>query len=260
MRFAICWIAASIVVLLSHSASGRPGSRPATYADQAKTNKPKQSHHPSQPPATGFILRHRAKVGATIKYRLQADMDIQGQSAFFTSLLTEKTTDVAPGGLFTVETKTSQATVTMGGKTTDVQAKSTTRTTYRSDGEVVKIVSEPSDPATQRMANMQSMRFPPTRLKVGDSWKVHIQGDTKGSADANGVYKVEAREKVGKHDTYRIHVSMKETASTDPLGNEGTVWIDVSDGSAVKVDVTFTNAPIPQMGPTTMKMKLTREG
>src|SRR5579862_1472365 len=107
------------------------------------------------------------------------------------------------------------------------------------------------------MAHLQSLPFPATALKIGDTWSVDFKKDDKGSVDAKGTYKVEARETIGSHDTYKIHMTMKESIDTDPASSDTVAWIDVKDGTLVKASGTWTNAPIPNMGPMTMKVTMT---
>ena len=40
---------------------------------------------------------------------------------------------------------------------------------------------------------------------------------------------------------------------------DGYDWIDVTDGSLVKMEGSWTNYPVPMLGPTNMKVSLTRE-
>jgi hypothetical protein len=209
-----------------------------------------------------LILKHAAKVGDVAKYRLKSEMEAQGMPMTFNAVITDKITKVADNGDFTVESKMSEAKIDVGGNEMDIsgQTGGPTTTVFKLSGEVISVTSDTSDPNAYRMANLQSMRLPTTALKVGDTWTVDIKKDDKGAVDAKGSYKIEARETIGGHDTFRIHESLKESIDKDPASAEGTVWIDVKDGSLVKMLGTMTNAPIPQMGPTTMKMTLTREG
>jgi hypothetical protein len=210
----------------------------------------------------GITLKRSSKVGEISKYRLKAEMDYQGTPIVFSALVTEKVTKVADDGQYTIESGTSEGKVNMGGNEMDAggQGPGTSVTTFKSTGEVVSITADQSDPNMYRMANLQSLQFPGTVLKVGDSWNVAIKKDDHGSVDAKGSYKVEAQEKVGDYDTYRIHGTMKESIDKDPASVDATYWINVKDGTLVKLTGTWTNAPFPQIGAITAKLTLNREG
>ena len=210
----------------------------------------------------GIVIKRAPKVGEVSKYRLKAEMDMGGQPITFTGLIMEKVTKVADSGDYTVESNTSEAKVNVGGTEMDAsgQGDAKTTTTFKSTGEVVTVLSEMADPNIYRIANLNSLRFPATALKVGDKWDVAIKKDDKGSVEGKGSYKVEAREKIGEYDTYKITGSFKETTGDQPAGMDGTFWINVKDGTLVKMTGTMTNAPYPQVGPLTAKVTMTREG
>ena len=206
----------------------------------------------------GVVLKRSPKVGDLAKYRLKAEMDIQGQAAAVSALVTDKVTKVAENGDFTVESSTSETKVTIGGS--DIDAPDHTETTvFSGANEVISVTAEQEDPNLIRTANMQSLKFPDKPLKVGDSWTTEFKKNDKGAVDSKGSYSVEARETIDGYDTFRIKGSNKESVDQDPMSAEGTFWINVKDGSLVKVRGALKNWPIPGVGPTDMKMTLTRE-
>lgn len=204
----------------------------------------------------GNILKRVAKVGDVLKYRLKADLEANGQAATFTALITEKVTKVADNGDITTESTESEGKVKLGDTDMDQPGTGTETLVSSSLGKVLTITSEQPDP--YRMANLQSMQFPGKALKVGDSWETEVKKDDKGSIPAKGSYKIEAQEKVGDVDAFRIKGGIKETVGEQPAGIDGTYWISVKDGSLIKMSGTFTNAPTP-VGILTMKVSMTKE-
>jgi hypothetical protein len=208
------------------------------------------------------ILKHVAKAGDIAKFRMQADIEFQGNAVTFKGLVTEKITKVAEDGQYTVESSTSEGKVTYAGteKPTDGQGTAPSVTVYKSTGEIVSVTTEQSDPNFLRLANLQALRFSTNPVKIGDSWEFAIPKSEQGAVEAKGTCKLEAQEKVGLIETYRIHSVLKETGDKEPAGVDATYWIDIKDNSLVKMTATFTNAPFPApIGAVTAKVSITRE-
>jgi hypothetical protein len=208
------------------------------------------------------ILKRVAKTGDVAKFRMKADIDYQGSAVSFTGLITEKVTKVAEDGQYTIESATTEGKVNFAGAemATDAQGSSASTSVFKSNGEIVSIAAEQSDPNLLRLANLLSLRFSSNAVKVGDSWEIAIAKNEQGAVEAKGVCKLEAQEKVGERDTYRIHGTLKETIEKEPAAVDATYWVDVKDGSLVKLTGTWTNAPFPApIGAVTAKITMTRE-
>jgi hypothetical protein len=210
----------------------------------------------------GLILKRLAKVGDVAKFRMKGEMTYQGSPVIMSGLITEKITKVTADGQYTVASSTSENKVSFAGNEVPTQPGETglVETTFKSTGEVVSVISEVNDPNVYRMANLQSIRFPLTPVKVGSTWEVNIPKDDKGSVDAKGTFKVEAREKVGAFDTLRVHGTLKELIARNPASVDATYWVDVNNGTVVKLSGTWTNAPFPPpLDTATAKITITRE-
>lgn len=211
-----------------------------------------------------IVLKRLAKAGDVEKYRMKAETQLAGGTAVFTGLITEKIVKVADDGQYSMESTTTENAVTFNGKEMPGAAKTTADVatiTCKSNGEVVSVITDRSDPNIYRMANLQSLQFPATPLKIGDSWDINIKKDDRGSVDAKGTFKLEATEKVGTYDCYRIHGTVKELTGDTPASVEETCWISVKDGTIVKSQGTWTNAPFPgAQDPLNAKVEVTREG
>jgi hypothetical protein len=208
----------------------------------------------------GVMLKRVAKVGDNAKYRMKADMEAEGQAITFTALLVEKVTKVAANGDITVESNQKDAKVNFGGNEMEVPSEGGAQTTTStSNGKVLLVEGDDHGADAYRTANLITMQFPDKALAVGSTWDVSIPKSDKGVVEAKGSYKVEAQEKMGEHDTYRIKGTLKELSGDVPASVEATYWISIKDGNLVKAQGTWTNFPVPKMGPQTMKITLTRE-
>lgn len=206
-------------------------------------------------------LKRTAKVGDTAKYRLKADIDLQGTEATFSELVTEKITKVESNGNYTVETAHSEGKIVFGGQDMDAPPSSQTFT-YKSNGEVVEIKAEGVDGSHYRTANLTAVVMAEKAVKVGDDWTHEIKKDEKtGVAALKSSYKVEAAEKIGDFETLKVKYSTKETEGGDAAASaEGIAWISKKDGSLVKSEGSFKNVPFPGAPmPISAKFSLTRE-
>ena len=206
-----------------------------------------------------FVLKHAPKAGDVVKLKLKADFDFQGQQGTVTGITTTKITKVEANGDFTSESTQTESKVSVGGQDMAQPDQPATVTVYKANGEIVSITAPEANDTAYRFSNLIGMRFPDKPLKVGDTWDVEIKADAKtGTAPAKATYKVEALEKVGSYDTIRVKGSYKETAGDAPASGESTTWLNAKDGSVVKQEGTYVNAPIPSVGPINMKTSSTR--
>jgi hypothetical protein len=209
----------------------------------------------------GIVLKRTAKVGDVEKFRIKAEMDFKGTPITYTGLITEKVVKVGADGEYTIESLNSEGKVAMSGTELDAssQGPGASTSTFKANGEIVSISTEQTDPNLYRMANLQSLQFPTTPVKVGSTWEIAIAKSDRGAVEAKGTYKIEAQEKVGEFDCYRIHGTMKEAAK-DGAGVDATYWVDVKTASLVKLQGSWTKAPFPgSPEPLDAKVTLTRE-
>ena len=205
------------------------------------------------------VLKRIAKAGDTWKYRMQALTTLETKPATFTSLLTETVKAVdAEKGTITIESVSTQNEVKFNEKTS-TPPESTTTTIVSGNGAVATIVTGAEDPNLYRLANLNSLQFGKTAVKIGDTWTIDVAADDRGTVAATGSYKIEATEKVGEIDTWRISGTFKETSGDKPASIDAIYWVDPKDGSIVKMTGNLTNAPFPDLPPLTVKISLTRE-
>jgi hypothetical protein len=206
-------------------------------------------------------LKRVIKVGDSAKYHLKATLEgAQFGDAELNATVTEKVTKLADSGDYELQSTMSDGKVTVGGQEMEIPSQDATVTTYNALGQALSIKDPSGDPNSMRLAHLQSLIFPKTPVKVGDSWTVTIKKDDKGSVDAEGTYKVEGTEKVGDYDTLKISGNYKETGGDTPASSTGTYWINIKDGTLVKLVGSMKQAPYPQVGPMDAKIVLTLDG
>jgi hypothetical protein len=208
----------------------------------------------------GATLQRVAKVGDTARYRLQADIELAGQEATFTATVTERVVRVEPNGDYAVESVQSEGKVSFAGTSMDAPAGAPSTTIYKATGEVVQMRGEMVDSNAYRIANLGLFRVPGKAVTVGDAWTHSQPADPKtGAVAVRAEYKIEGEEKVGNHDVFRVKMTVKEIEGGEPAINDSIVWINRKDGSTVKLEAKWTNAPIPGApGPVNSRITLVR--
>jgi hypothetical protein len=209
----------------------------------------------------GISLKRQAKAGESVKYRLKADVEIQGMEANFSALVVEKVTKVESNGNIVLESVQSEGKVSFSGQEMDVPGATQTYI-YKPNGEVLEIKAEAVDSSVYRTANLTAFIVSDKPVKVGDEWTTEIKKDEKtGAMAAKGTYKVEADEKIGDLECLKVKYSTKETEGGEAAATcEGFAWINKKDGSLVKSEGAWKNVPFPGApGPINAKFTMVRE-
>lgn len=196
----------------------------------------------------GAALQRKAKVGDTLKYKLEMNLLLFGDTATYTSTLTEKILSVETNGNYAVERSQSNYKVEFGGEEGTVADEDTAKTvtTFTPSGEVVSIKSDLLNASVYRLAQMETIHLPGKEVKKDETWTYEVAADEKtGVAKAKADYKVVGEEKIGNHDCWQISINYLETESTPPASVTGNVWLDKADGSIVKLETAWNDAPIP---------------
>lgn len=209
----------------------------------------------------GLSVARKPKEGEQIRYRMTADVDMGGMAIKAKFLVAEKVVKIESDGSYKVEQSQLEGKIDVNGTEQELPTSGATTTVYTKEGDVKEISGDQTTPDTYRMANLGIVRDPGKTLNVGDTWTYEIKADKKtGAVAAKADYKVLAEEKVGNWETLKVQVNIKETEGTEPAGNEGTVWISKADGSTVKLDQKWTNAPFPGApAPINATVKMDRE-
>jgi hypothetical protein len=209
--------------------------------------------------ADGSVVKFAPKEGTVLKYKLSATFDAGGTSANVTGDITDKVSKVDAAGDVTIERTRGALTVDVGGQTIPVDAGAPTVHVYHPDGTLVEIRGEGLNAGIYRLETLNMLRFPKEALAVGSTWKVDIASDSKtGVVKASANFKVLGFEKQAGIDSVKISSTIKELEGDQPASSDGTVWVNAADGTIVKYDGTWTNAPVaPAPMPVSGKYSLT---
>lgn len=210
------------------------------------------------PPAVGtptmapVKLRQIRKEGQVFKYSYSADIeDERYPDTSYTAQFTRTTKSVKPNGDYTVENGTVEMTMKSQGQTRKIGAQPPVLVTYNSLGRVLtmSLPKGADEWAARRISNLESLYLPSQPLKIGSSWQVELPEEPGKSVAGRGSYSLEAIEKVGSEETYRITGYFEELEGTHPANVTITFWISVEDGIVVKQEGTMMNSPLPKSMP-----------
>lgn len=193
-------------------------------------------------------LVRKPKKDEVHKYSMKADIDVNGLQVSVIATTQEKTTDVAEDGSYTVEEMLVDGKTTAAGQEKDLAGGPPSSMIYKTNGIISKINGDAKQATSNayRMANLSLLYLPDKAVNVGDAWTYDVKADkATGAVAAKGEFKLLGDEKVGTHDTWKIKATIKETEGDTPSSSDGTVWIDKADGSMVKNEVKWVNAPFP---------------
>jgi hypothetical protein len=210
----------------------------------------------------GVSLKRLAKEGDTTRYKVKADLSIAGQSASMTSTTIEKVTKVEADGTYSIESSDVDTKVVFGGQEIESPPQAPETSIYLPTGQLKEIKGDRVSEQTYRMAILGSFITPDKPVSVGDTWAKDIAADSKtGVLATKATYKVVADEKVGTYDTLKIEQTVKETTGDSPASSTLTVWINKADGTMVKLEGKWVNAPFPGSPvPGDATITITREG
>jgi hypothetical protein len=212
----------------------------------------------------GFSVKRQVKEGQTQKMLIKGQFDISGQSAEFSGQADEKVTKVATDdGAYTIEERQHDLKAVVGGQDIPINDTPTVTTVFNADGSIRQIVGDSNvDASAYRLADLGVIWDSGKTLNIGDTWTYAIKADTKTGAEAaTATYKLVGQEKVGDIDTYKVQATVKESSGSEPAASDGFYWLDKSDASLVKAELTWSNAPFPGApAPISGKLTITRQG
>ncbi len=210
--------------------------------------------------ADGFSLKRIPKVGAAVKFSMEATFQANGASGTLKAVLLEKTTGMDKDCNFTVQQSQLEASATYDSESIDVSARTPVTMTYKPNGQVTLIAGDLTDANAYRMENLGSLLDPGKQVNVGDVWITEIKEDK--SLGTHGVHtelKLIGEEKIGEFNTIKIKGMSKEDFGDSPATDDFTIWINKEDGSLVQLESKWTNAPFPgQTAPIPATIKMTR--
>jgi hypothetical protein len=211
-----------------------------------------------------LTVKKQVKEGQIVKLALKAELDFQGQPAVFSALSDQTVKKVDADGSYTMEVRQHDMKATVGGQDIDVPEAPAGTVVYNADGSLrsIKGDDQTAGPSVYRFSTLGLIIDSGKPASVGDAWSVDIKADAKtGVEAAKADFKILAEEKVGDIDTIKLSAKIKETSSSEPASSDSTYWLSKTDGTIVKAEENWTNAPFPGSPvPITAKVKVTRQG
>ena len=210
--------------------------------------------------ADGYSIHRIPKVGAALKYSMEASFDANGGAGTLKATLLEKTTGIDKDGNFTVQQSQIDAAGTFDKEKIDISARTPVTITYKPNGQVTLITGDLTDANAYRMENLGALIDPGHPVKIGEVWTNTIREDkTLNTKPVRTEYKLIAEDKIGQIDTLKIKALAKETDVDNAAVDEFTIWISKEDGSMVQIESKWQNAPFAgQAAPIPATIKITR--
>ncbi|MBV6491371.1 MAG: hypothetical protein KJZ62_06045 [Fimbriimonadaceae bacterium] len=191
-----------------------------------------------------------AKKGDVLQFALKVKIEAPGASVVFTAVNTERVLEVDEKDVITVESTQSDVRLLLNGQalpTNEDNAVVVSR--VKATGEQLEVRSATRSPDDSRRGNMTALILPGTPLKVGDRWSHDFKADPKtGQREAKSEYEVLERTNLGSAQTMVVGYKFAEVGGDSPATATGKFWINVVDGTLVKLSADLKNAPIEQAG------------
>ena len=202
-------------------------------------------------------LQFSPKPGDKFKFKMSGRLAFFGNSGQITADILIVVTKVDNDRVFTMTSSQTNTEVASGGSTLSLPDSFYT-TVNKPNGELLELHVDKTDAAAWRMMVLRRFIYPPSNVSVGDEWSCPFSADAKrGTVAAISTFKLEGLEKIGRRNTGKVKVTSQEIEGTDRASSDGYVWIDTSDGSVVKSEIYWRNAPTPQ-GPISGKITIER--
>jgi hypothetical protein len=117
--------------------------------------------------------------------------------------------------------------------------------TFDAAGYITTISGQDINDEDYRFQSLNLLIWPKSEITVGSKWSAVLPGDeTIGSRAGMANYEVVARETLLGRDTVKLRYTIEETEGDKPAKAEGSMWVDMRQGSKVKVISTMVNAPL----------------
>jgi hypothetical protein len=193
-----------------------------------------------------FSVARKPRAGDLLRYRMEADTTVSGQRVKFVGTIQERILEVRPDGAYVIERTQTDGSIEVAGERIVMPPQNPTRTVRGAAGELLDIEGTMVGPQSFRMEHLGSI-LPPTRnVRIGDSWTHEIRSDVRaGGIAARAEYTVLEEERLEGWDTLKIRATVRETSGDRPAAVESTIWIDRADGTMVRSESNWTNAPFP---------------
>lgn len=200
-------------------------------------------------------LLYRAKVGETLKYRVEMSFEDQGVKATLVGVGETRIDKVDVLGPITLYQKLGQMKLRSGSDEMDIANDSETTMVIKATGEIVEVKGKNVTTDNLRTTRATMVVVPATPVKPGDNWS-HQVVKSAGIRPMTFEYRALGFEKIGARDTMKIEFKVRETEGNLPIQADGTAWLSTIDGKTVRIQATVSNAP---MGSSTTRFTLKSE-
>ncbi|HXH60436.1 MAG TPA: hypothetical protein VNI20_03670 [Fimbriimonadaceae bacterium] len=200
-----------------------------------------------------ITLKRTLKLGDKNNYKLDVQMNMQGQDISVTADISEVVAEINNDGTYAIKSSTANLIAHTANGDFPAGEDHDTTTTYDTKGNILKIDGGEMDDSTYRTAAIMNFLWPDKPVDVGSTWTIEQEANKdKGVNAMTYKYSVEAREQKNGHDTFKIKFSNVEKEGG--ASSSGNVWIDVKSGVAVRTEGQLTGVP---MGPTNVDASFT---
>jgi len=202
-------------------------------------------------PALAFgqavTLKRSPKVGEVLKYRVTLVFTIYSNDFFYTSIVTDKVTDLDKDGSYTVASTQDQIEAS-SGKAFPVEKNPApiSYTVYDAYGRVLDLKGEQA-PEAWRVAYLSCFVLPNKPVAKGDTWTATLPPRAdRQTPGASVIYTSEGMdpEPVDGINVLRIDEKYAENSQSNRATKTGTLWVDPKDGTVVKMEEMWRSAPI----------------
>jgi hypothetical protein len=191
-------------------------------------------------------LKRTPKVGEVYKYRVTLVFTIYGNDVFYTSTVTDKVTEVAKDGSYTVASTQSEVSASAGQDLPVEKNEKPSYTVYDAKGHVLDLKGEQAA-ASWRDAYLSAFVLPDKPVAKGDTWSATLppKADLKTpGASINYTSLGMDTVPIAGIQVLRVDEKFAENSQSDRATSTGTIWVDPRDGSVVKMEEVWRNAPI----------------
>lgn len=193
-----------------------------------------------------IALKRSPKPGDQLKYRVTLVFTVYGNDVFYTAEDTERVVSVEKDGTYSVESTQANMHANNGNDLLVQPNPNRVVSLYDKRGMVLDFQGEPSG-QSWRDANLSCFVLPDKPVAKGDTWTVNVPAKLDREAPGATItytYKGPEADKMGGVSVVRIEEKYAEVTQSTPATATGTIWVNPVDGTVVKLEEEWRNAPI----------------
>jgi hypothetical protein len=192
-------------------------------------------------------LKRSPKVGDTLQYRATLIFTIYGNDFVYTSTITDKVTEVAKDGSYTVASTQSEIKASAGGDyPVQPGPNQVSHEVFDAHGRVTDMKEDQSSEGW-RVAYLSCFILPDKPVAKGDTWTATLPPRAdRQTPGASVIYTSEGIDPnpVDGISALKVDEKYAENSQSNKASKTGIVWVNPKDGTVVKVEEQWRNAPI----------------